>query len=186
MAVLGAPIGGSLTGVTVTVSTFGVGSRSAPLLSTPPSSCTWNWKLVNGELAVGVLKAFAVGTNVSGPPTILPLLMLMNWPVVTATPPNSSVPLVGSVVIFTALNTLAGPVPTGAVSFGSLKPKSLAAMVKAFACSVPFSSIDIVLLVPVGASFTLVTLIVIVLGVTETSEPPLATPPLSCTWKVKL
>ena len=40
--------------------------------------------------------------------------------------------------------------------------------------------------VPVGASFTLVTLTTIVLGDGSRSMPPLAVPPSSCTWKVKL
>src|SRR5436853_412451 len=44
----------------------------------------------------------------------------------------------------------------------------------------------IVLSVPAGASFTLVTLIVIVLADWSVSTPPLATPPLSLTWNVKL
>ena len=39
---------------------------------------------------------------------------------------------------------------------------------------------------PVGASLTDVTLTVIVLGVGSRSTPPLAVPPSSCTWKVKL
>ena len=43
-----------------------------------------------------------------------------------------------------------------------------------------------VLSVPVGASFTAVTLTVMVLGEASRSMPPLAVPPLSCTWKVKL
>jgi hypothetical protein len=39
------PEGASLTGVTLTVSTFAVGSRSAPPFAVPPSSRTWNVKL---------------------------------------------------------------------------------------------------------------------------------------------
>ena len=43
-----------------------------------------------------------------------------------------------------------------------------------------------VLSVPAGASLTGVTLNVIVFGDWSVSTPPLAVPPLSCTWKVKL
>ena len=45
---------------------------------------------------------------------------------------------------------------------------------------------DTVLEVPEGASLTEVTLIVNVLGLGSRLTPPLAVPPLSCTWKVKL
>ncbi len=37
-----------------------------------------------------------------------------------------------------------------------------------------------------GASLTAVTLKVMVLGLWSVSTPPLAVPPLSCTWKVKV
>ena len=43
--VLSAPAGASLTGVMSTVSVFALWSRSTPLFSVPPSSCTWNVKL---------------------------------------------------------------------------------------------------------------------------------------------
>ena len=43
-----------------------------------------------------------------------------------------------------------------------------------------------VLSAPAGASLTAVTLMVIVLGDWSRSTPPLAVPPSSCTWKVKL
>ena len=43
-----------------------------------------------------------------------------------------------------------------------------------------------VLSVPSGASFTAVTLTVIVFGVGSRSTPPLAVPPSSCTWNVKV
>src|SRR5438477_187330 len=37
--------GASLTGVTLIVIAFGVGSKLMPLLAVPPSSCTWKVKL---------------------------------------------------------------------------------------------------------------------------------------------
>ena len=43
-----------------------------------------------------------------------------------------------------------------------------------------------VLFVPAGASLTAVTLTVRVLGEASRSTPPLAVPPSSWTWKVKL
>src|SRR5205823_4041337 len=100
-----------------------------------------------------------------------------NWPAVTAMPLLVSVPdaRVGIVVISTAASALAG------LSFGSVKPNSSA--VKVWAVS---SLVVIVLCVSAGASFTLVTLIVIVLADWSVSTPPLATPPLSLTWNVKL
>ena len=42
---LSAPVGGSLTGVTLTVIVWAAGSRSLPPKSVPPSSCTWKVKL---------------------------------------------------------------------------------------------------------------------------------------------
>src|SRR5438094_99115 len=49
----------------------------------------------------------------------------------------------------------------------------------------PSSSSVKVLLASLGGSFTLVTLTLMVLGDGSVSTPPLAPPPLSCTWKVK-
>ncbi len=97
------------------------------------------------------------------------------WLAATATPSSFSVPAAGSVVILTAANAFAG------VSFGSVKPKSAVANVYAVS-----SFVVTVLSAPAGASFTAVTSIVIVLAVWSRSTPPLAVPPLSCTWKVKL
>src|SRR5207237_1148249 len=141
-------LGGSFTPVTLIVIVFGDWSRSTPPLPVPPLSCTWNVKLASGEPL-----ALAAGVNTS-----LPAVMsatLMNWPALTATPLSVSVPdpALGSVVIFTASRLLAG------LSFGSLKPKSATVNVCA-----PSSLTVTVLLAPDGASFTLVTLIIIVLG----------------------
>jgi hypothetical protein len=77
------------------------------------------------------------------------------------------------VVIFTPAN--ASP------SSGSLNPKSAAA--KAYS----WSSVAVtVLSAPDGASFTGVTLTVMVLAEGSRSTPLLAVPPSSCTWKPKL
>ena len=54
-----------------------------------------------------------------------------------------------------------------------------------FSVSAPFCWIVTVALVPLGASFTDVTSKVNARAVASRSEPPLATPPSSCTWKVK-
>ena len=93
----------------------------------------------------------------------------------TATPLSVRLPAPGRVVIFTASSALAG------LSLASLKPKSAVANVYAVS-----SSVVTVLLAPDGASLTAVTLTVIVLAVGSRSTPPLAVPPSSCTWKVKL
>src|SRR5205809_438506 len=168
--VLFAPAGASFTPVTLIVIVLGDWSMSTPPLPVPPSSCTWNVKLASGEPV-----AFAAGVNTSRP--ALMSATVTNWPAVTAMPLLVSVPdaRVGIVVISTAASALAG------LSFGSVKPNSSA--VKVWAVS---SLVVIVLSVPAGASFTLVTLIVIVLADWSVSTPPLATPPLSLTWNVKL
>ena len=48
------------------------------------------------------------------------------------------------------------------------------------------SFVATVVFVPAGASFTAVTFIVSVLALGPRSMPPLAVPPSSCTWNVKL
>ena len=80
-------------------------------------------------------------------------------------PLNFKVPALGSVVMMTALNALAG------LSEASANPKSDAANVLLLS-----SSMVNVLFVPVGASLTAVTLMVRVLAVTLVSAEP---PPLS-------
>ena len=79
-------------------------------------------------------------------------------------------------MIFTAASAFAG------ASFGSLKPKSR----RGEACSALSSSVVTVLFAPAGASFTEVTLTVIVFADGSRSTPPFAVPPSSCTWNVKL
>ena len=91
----------------------------------------------------------------------------------TATPESVRLPAPGTVVTLTFNKALTG------ASDGSVKPKSAA--VNVYAVS---SRVVTVLLVPIGASFTDVTLTVIVRGVASRSTPPFATPPLSCTWNV--
>ena len=76
-------------------------------------------------------------------------------------------------MIFTALNVFAG------VSLESLKPKSLLAN-----ALLPSSKMVTVLFAPTGASLTGVTLIVMVFAAGSNALIP--SPPLSCTWKVKL
>ncbi|MGA2620599.1 MAG: hypothetical protein ABSF26_23500, partial [Thermoguttaceae bacterium] len=61
---------------------------------------------------------------------------------------------------------------------GSLKPKSAT-----WSTYGTFSSVVTVLLVPCGAWFTSDTLTASVRIVGSVSTPPLAVPPLSCTWK---
>src|SRR3569833_467915 len=100
---------------------------------------------------------------------------LTNWPAVTATLLSVRVPAPGRVVILTASRLLAG------LSLGSVKPKSDAAKVY----GVLIRS-DTALSAPAGAAFTEARLNVMVLGDWSRSTPPLAVPPLSCTWKVKL
>ena len=97
-----------------------------------------------------------------------------------ATPLKHSSPLAGNVLILTAAKMLAG------LSFASAKPKSAAVKVL-----VPSSDTVTVASKPVGASLTGasltgVTLTVMVLALGSRSTPPLAVPPLSRTWKVKL
>src|SRR5206468_991349 len=94
------------------------------------------------------------------------------------TPPRSNWPGEGMLVISTLVKVLAWPVEASA---GSVKPKSVDE--KAY---VPSSLIATVLSLPCGASLTALTLKpidVVVLG--SVSTPPLATPPLSCTWNRK-
>src|SRR5260370_173432 len=93
----------------------------------------------------------------------------------TATPLSFRTPAPGSVVISTACRLLAGE------SFGSLDRKSV---VKGK--SVDLGGRRIVINDTAGASLTEVTLIVIELGDWSVSTPPLAVPPVSWTWKVKL
>src|SRR5947199_164507 len=168
--VLSVPAGASFTLVTLIVIVLADWSVSTPPLATPPLSLTWNVKLASGDPL-----AFAAGVNTSRP--ALMSATVTNWPAVTAMPLLVSVPdaRVGIVVISTAASALAG------LSFGSVKANSSAVKVWA----VP-SLVVIVLSVPAGASFTLVTLIVIVLADWSVSTPPLATPPLSLTWNVKI
>src|SRR5204863_507827 len=148
VTVVSAPTGASFTLVTLIVIVFGDWSRSTPPLPEPQSSCTWKVRLASGEPL-----AMAAGVNTS-----LPAVMsatLMNWPALTATPLSVSVPdpALGSVVIFTAFWLLA------ALSFGSFTLSLHDAL--------PISVSSLVVTVvsaPTGASFTLVTLIVIVFG----------------------
>ncbi len=67
------------------------------------------------------------------------------------------------------------------MSLGSLNPNSEVA--KVWTVSSPIVT---TWFVPWGALFTPVTLIVIVFGEGSTLAPPLAVPPLSLTWNVKL
>src|SRR4051794_30892601 len=90
------------------------------------------------------------------------------WPGVTATLFRNIVPLAGSVVSFTPMKPLAG------LSLGSLKPKSAGESVRVMSSLVVRWAV-----VPSGASFTLVTLNVIELGVTD----KLLLAALSSTWK---
>src|SRR5438876_110009 len=168
VTVVGVPTGASLTAVTLTVSKRGVGSRSTPSFAVPPSSCTWNVRF-----AYGVPLASAAGANTSRPASRSPTLT--NWPATTAAPRTLSVPVPGSVVIFTAWKALGG------VSWGSVKPKSARANVYGVS-----SSVVTVVAVPTGASLTGVTFTVSARGVGSRSTPPFAVPPLSCTWNVKL
>ena len=159
-------VGASFTAVTLKVIVFGEASRFCPPLAVPPLSLTWNVK----DASPAPL-AFGSGVHVKlarSPEAI-------TWPAVTSMPDNRMTPAVGSVVIVTFCNVLAG------VSFGSVKPKSLAAKVNAVS-----SLVVTVRFVPAGASFTAVTPSVMVLGVWSVFCPPLASVPLSVTWKVKV
>ena len=100
----------------------------------------------------------------------------MLWPAVTATPLSVSVPAPGSVVIFTARK------PFGRIVVGVAEAEVGSANMYR-RCLPAWSPCC---LVPLGASLTVVTSTVIVLGVGSRSTPPLAVPPLSCTWNVKL
>src|SRR5438552_1650065 len=168
VTVVGVPTGASLTAVTLTVSKRGVGSRSTPSFAVPPSSCTWNVRF-----AYGVPLASAAGVNFSRPASMSPTLT--NCPAATAAPWTLSVPVPGSVVIFTAWKALGG------VSWGSVTRRSARANVYGVS-----SSVVTVVAVPTGASLTGVTFTVSARGVGSRSTPPFAVPPLSCTWNVKL
>src|SRR5207249_877913 len=113
VTVVAVPTGASLTGVTFTVSARGVGSRSTPPLAVPPLSCTWKVKL-----AYGVPLASAAGANTSRPASRSPTLT--NWPATTVVPRPLSVPVPGSVVIFTAWMASAAGVNTS--PFASRSP----------------------------------------------------------------
>ena len=122
------------------------GSRSTPLLAVPPSSCTWKVKA-----AYPAPLALAAGVNTSLPPAMS--TAVTKSPALTRTPLLVRPPAPGSVVILTALSALAG------LSAASLKPKS--ALAKVYAVS---SDAATVWSIPAGASFTAVTLMVIVLA----------------------
>ncbi len=92
----------------------------------------------------------------------------MLWLAVTGDVPNFKVPDAGNAVMMTALKLL------GELSLASAKPKSAAANVL-----VPSSRTVMVALVPVGASFTAVTLMVKVFAVTLVSTPLFDVPPSS-------
>ena len=113
------------------------------------------------------------GRNRSRPPLISATAIVC--PLVTATPLSVRLPAPGSELIFTARSVFAGE------SFGSPNPKSAAP--NRYGVS---SGVVTDFEVPEGASLTEVTLIVIVFGAGSRLRPPLAVPPLSCTWKVKL
>src|SRR5436190_2220983 len=168
------PLGASLTGVAFTVSVLGVGSRSMPPLAVPPSSWTWKVKVASGEPL-----AFGAGVNLSLP--AVRSARGMDCPAAIGTPVLLvRLPAVGNVVIFTARNVWGGVELGGRESFGSVNPKSATCST----CSVS-SRIVIVFSAPLGGSFAGVTLKVSVFGVGSRSAPPLAVPPLSCTWKLK-
>src|SRR5204863_388221 len=146
------------------------GSVSTPPLAVPPLSRTWNVKLDSGE-------PLALSAGGSEERRVVKSVDVGSWRVVKAMPLLVSVPVParGNVVISTGSSALAG------LSFGSLKPNSAAVNVWAVS-----SLVVIVLSGPDGASFTEVTLIVLVLATGSVSTPPLAVPPLSRTWNVKL
>ena len=103
--VLLVPAGASLIGVTLTVIVLATGSRSTPPLAVTPSSCTWKVKR-----AFGVARWRCwIGRRREPQAAGVDVATEMNWPAVTATSLLVSVPLVGSVVIFTANRLLAGP-----------------------------------------------------------------------------
>src|SRR2546428_700387 len=100
---------------------------------------------------------------------------LTSWPAVTGLALLVRVPAAGRVVIFTAARALAG------VSLTSEDRKSV----------VEGKRVDpgggrTVKKKTAGASLTLVTSKVMVMGDWFKSTPPLAVPPSSCTWKVKV
>ncbi len=99
----------------------------------------------------------------------------IDCPALTGTAERVRLPAPGSVVMVTARSAFGGE------SFGSVKPKS--AVAKTWGTS---SLVATVLSVPDGASLTAATSMVMVFGVGSRSTPPLAVPPSSCTWKVKL
>ena len=103
----GGGVGGA--GVTLTVSVFAVGSRSAPPFSVPPLSCTWKVKLAV-VVPAGVTTSFPAVMSAA----------LTTWPALTATPFRRRLPLAGRAAIFTAAST---PPST------SVKPKWLSASV---------------------------------------------------------
>src|SRR5438477_33303 len=90
-----------------------------------------------------------------------------------AAPLRVSEPADGIVVIFTASRVLAG------LSFGSVKSEEHTVRVHA-----EVKLIVRLVLVPAGASFTLLTLKVSVVAGWSRSSAPLAVPPLSYTWNV--
>ena len=81
--------------------------------------------------------------------------------------------------------TLSSP-PAGGLRSTRLETSVPTAPTGAPASSFSAASTGVAALLRTGASFTAVTLTVIVFGLGSRSTPPLAVPPLSCTWKVKL
>src|SRR5438067_616136 len=135
-----------------------------------PWTLTWNVKIASGDPL-----AFAAGVNTSRP--ALMSATVTNWPAVSAMPLLFSVPdaRLGIVVFSTTATALAG--------LSTLSLHDALPILKVWAVS---SLVVIVLSVPAGASFTLVTLIVIVLADRKTSCRERVSLSVVLTWKVKL
>ena len=145
-----------------------------------PLSITWKVKVL-------VPLKSALGVNTSAPPLkVVPpgvvRLITSAWADGAAAQERVPWAALGRVVIFTALNRFCGPVPSGAVSSGSVKPKPLGASV----CE-PSSLIVFANAVPTGR--------VVDAGHVEGRRgsgrligvwPPPEMPPLSWTWKVNV
>src|SRR2546429_9878927 len=110
-------------------------------------------------------------------------VVLMLWPVGTGEPLRVSVPTVGSETIVAAWNALAGPVPVGGVSFGSVKPKSASVIAYDVSSRTGPAALP---LVPAGASVTELTVTVITLGVGSVLPLGATVLPSSLTWNVML
>src|SRR5437588_11138756 len=110
----------------------------------------------------------------TGPLSVIDAALLVNPGTRPAVEPSESVPLVTVSVTV----SLPAPTSTSEIVIALPAPELNVRVASSFTPCVPGTELT-------GASLTAVTLMVRVFGDWSRSTPPLAVPPLSCTWKVK-